>query len=101
MFYATGGVAWADMRYGGLENNSPPAFAANYLSVATFSKVQTGWVAGGGVEYPVTEHVLLRAEYLYYAFDGTTASANLLQIRVDSRWLLTTAGRRRTFRSCG
>jgi len=78
MFYATGGVAWADMRHGGLENNSPPTFVTNFLSDATFSKIQTGWVAGGGVEYPVTEHVLLRAEYLYYAFDGTTASANLL-----------------------
>lgn len=31
-----------------------------------------GWVAGGGVEYKVFEHLLLRAEYLHYGFGNSS-----------------------------
>ena len=79
LFYATGGVAWEEEHFSGLENNRPPTFATDFLSVANTSKTSTGWVAGAGAEAMVAPHFLVRAEYLYYGFNnsGATAQANL------------------------
>src|SRR5262249_53185189 len=66
MFYATGGVAWADIEYAAQESNQPPTFATDFRSITSFDKIQTGWVAGGGAEWMATTNVLVRAEYLYY-----------------------------------
>jgi outer membrane immunogenic protein len=78
MFYATGGVAWANVEYSAQEANVPAVFARQFLSVSSFTQVQTGWVAGGGAEWMVTPNILLRAEYLFYNFSGgPTASAFL------------------------
>jgi opacity protein-like surface antigen len=35
---------------------------------------KSGWVLGGGAEYQVTPNILLRGEYLYYKFNGFSAS---------------------------
>ena len=77
--YGTGGAAW------GRFDNSANAtclgvvtggcfFTASLLG-APFSNVrtETGWVAGGGVEWQVVNHVRVRVEYLYYRFDETTS----------------------------
>jgi outer membrane immunogenic protein len=34
----------------------------------------TGWTAGGGLEYALSGHWLLRAEYLFVDFDGVSAA---------------------------
>jgi outer membrane immunogenic protein len=79
LFYATGGVAWADISYSGVETNFPPTFATTFASQNQFDKTQTGWVAGGGVEYQATNNWLLRIEYLYYQFNHTqTGTAALV-----------------------
>jgi len=71
LWYATGGAAWEGVAYTGSWTN-PPAFL-NTPNNAT--KTVSGWVAGAGVEYMATPHVLLRLEYLYYGFDGFSATA--------------------------
>jgi len=79
LFYGTGGVAWEEEHFSGQENNAPPTFATNFLSLPDGSKTNTGWVAGAGVETMIAGHFLLRAEYLYYGFSsGATLQANLL-----------------------
>jgi outer membrane immunogenic protein len=69
MVYGTGGLAWGDMSYGAYTR-----FAAvpnnNYGSTGGWS---TGWVAGGGIEYATTRHIVVRAEYLYYALASAEA----------------------------
>jgi outer membrane immunogenic protein len=78
LFYATGGVAWEQEHFTGVENNISPTFATNFLSVANTGKTSTGWVAGAGAEMMMTSHFLVRAEYLYYGFNsGATAQANI------------------------
>jgi outer membrane immunogenic protein len=73
LWYATGGAAWEAVELagqftylsGGRENTAVP-----------INKTNSGWVAGGGVEYMATPHVLVRLEYLYYGFNGFTATAS-------------------------
>jgi outer membrane immunogenic protein len=78
MFYATGGVAWANVEYSAQEANVPAVFAQTFTSVTSFTQVQTGWVVGGGAEWMATPNILLRAEYLFYNFSsGPNASAFL------------------------
>jgi outer membrane immunogenic protein len=60
LFYATAGVAWADI---------------DYSSVGSFSDTHVGWVVGGGVERALTPNLSARVEYLYYGFDSVTAPA--------------------------
>ena len=56
--YGTGGIGW-----GHFSTSSPHA---------SFDTNEFGWVAGGGLEYKLIEHLLLRAEYLHYDFGKTT-----------------------------
>lgn len=46
------------------------------------SAVDFGWVAGGGLEYKLWEHVLVRAEYLHYDFlrDSSTNSPSTVDV---------------------
>ncbi|TKT73004.1 porin family protein [Afipia massiliensis] len=66
MIYGTGGGAWADINY---RNHLVVGGAFNPLDV---SRTQSGWVAGGGVEYAVSNNWTVRAEYLYYDFGDET-----------------------------
>jgi outer membrane immunogenic protein len=78
MFYLTGGGAWAGGKIGGIEHNDPPTFGGFFRSNGVSDGTQSGWVAGGGAEMPLSDHFLVRAEYLYYRFDGSSSQANLL-----------------------
>ena len=76
MFYATGGVAWANIEYAGQFTCASGLCGITRTSVTSFNETKTGWVAGAGAEWMATPNILLRAEYLYYAFNsGTNASA--------------------------
>ncbi len=55
LFYATGGVAFADIKDSFV---TPGAFAS-------FDRSRVGWTVGGGVEYAVTNNWSVRAEYRY------------------------------------
>jgi len=78
LWYATGGAAWEGVEYAGLfyDFGAPNgSLSATANTPNPINKTNSGWVAGGGVEYMATEHVLLRLEYLYYGFNGSTATA--------------------------
>ena len=68
--YVTGGVAFTKVSYAEsyVDANAPPATGG-----ATASQFLTGWTAGAGWEYALTDHWLLRFEYLYASFATTNA----------------------------
>lgn len=56
MVYVTGGVTFTDMELG---------FATPIGAMILNSDTATGWTAGLGLEYALTDHWMLRAEYRY------------------------------------
>jgi outer membrane immunogenic protein len=72
LLYATAGVAWANADW-----TSRDAATGGIVG-STFSKTQTGWVAGAGIEHMLTEKLSARIEYLYYGFDTITAPGGTL-----------------------
>ena len=75
LVYATGGVAWAHLNQ--RANATCPAGVglcvfATALAGAPLdvSNVQTGFVAGGGVEWQFARQWRARLEYLYYGFNN-------------------------------
>lgn len=67
LVYVTGGGAWGDVNY-----TAGPNYAGLFNPVS-FNKTQSGWTAGGGVEYAFTSNWTARAEYLYYDLGGVSA----------------------------
>ncbi len=76
MLYGTGGVAWGKIDYAGAVtiNTGSITYAAN----TAFNRTTVGWTAGAGLEWMITEHWLLRGEYLFYDFSSSESvnSAN-------------------------
>ena len=60
LIYATGGVAFVSTQ------TSLAALGAKLSS----SDLETGWIAGAGVEYQMTDHVRVRAEALHTVMDA-------------------------------
>lgn len=58
--YVTGGWAYGDVDYTTYIDSNPNP-SENYK----YKETKSGWVVGAGLEYGVSEHVTLRAEYLY------------------------------------
>jgi outer membrane immunogenic protein len=65
LWYATGGVAWSQIRDTLTVSAAPPFFAPGVPSGATFSHDRIGWTIGGGVEIPMWDRWSIKAEYLY------------------------------------
>ena len=67
MVYATGGLAYANVDYSA---NTTFAFQGGPFNDTSapvaFTKTKAGWTVGGGVEYALSHHWSLKAEYLYY-----------------------------------
>ena len=103
MFYATGGVAWANIEYAAQESNEPPTFATDFRSTSRSHTIKTGWVAGGGAEWMATTNILLRAEYLYYNINNGTRPIGILvpKSRRVSGGRSTTIGPTITYTSSG
>jgi outer membrane immunogenic protein len=75
LLYATGGAAWTNTSSAASWTPIPGALIpAPSASSTGFGGTQTGFVIGGGVEWMLTPHWLLRAEYLHYGFGGATGS---------------------------
>jgi outer membrane immunogenic protein len=83
LFYATGGVAFADIRTSYVSPGTPgapapfaalalPAIPATPPGVDSFSHSRVGWTVGGGVEYAITNNWSVRAEYRYTDFGRIT-----------------------------
>jgi outer membrane immunogenic protein len=61
MIYATGGLA-----YGNIDYSSDTDFGNGTTYSSKFSTTKAGWTVGGGLEWALTHHWSLKAEYLYY-----------------------------------
>lgn len=67
LFYGTGGVAFAHVKWS--ENSTfTPSSGPVVTSSLTASKTLPGWVGGGGIEYLFANHWIVRVEYLYENF---------------------------------
>ena len=63
LFFVTAGLAVADIKG-----------KSGYSCTTGFSKQKFGWVAGGGVEYALTNSLTVKAEALYADFGSMSAS---------------------------
>ncbi len=69
LFYATGGVAFANFNAGWSQIGGPAR-----LQVDTTT---TGWVAGGGIEKMFGRHWSARAEFLHYGFGKKSVNSTI------------------------
>jgi outer membrane immunogenic protein len=74
LFYATGGLAYADISHTYTQVVTPIS--------ETTAGIRLGWTAGAGVEYALTERLLTRVEYRYtdygsYKYDSVLAFPGL------------------------
>ena len=77
MLYATGGFA-----YGHVNNTAEDV--GNVAYNANTSKTQTGWTAGGGLEYAFTNNWTVRVEGLYVDLGTTTGQVtNVTDVAVS------------------
>lgn len=60
--YVTGGLAVGDLHFF-QELENPPA--ANFHQFGETSETRVGWMIGGGLQYAVTQHWSVRAQYQY------------------------------------
>ena len=68
MLYGTGGFAYAGV--------STDTKAPDYGVYDHRSSIQLGYAFGGGMEFAVTNNIMLRAEYLRLAFNGHNSSGS-------------------------
>jgi len=57
LVYGTGGIGWGEFQ---------STLTVPGLLLASSTQSHNGWVAGGGVEYGITNNVTARVEYLYF-----------------------------------
>ena len=73
LFYVTGGAAWENVAY-----SATLTALAPFVASTSFTKTNSGWVIGPGVEWLLTPNWTVRAEYLYYSFPGASATTFFL-----------------------
>jgi outer membrane immunogenic protein len=69
LFYATGGVAFANFNAGWFRIGGPAR--------AQFDETTVGWVAGGGIEKMFNRNWSARAEFLHYGLGKTSRNSSL------------------------
>jgi outer membrane immunogenic protein len=73
LVYGTGGFAYGNVDYSANTN-----FNNGFTYPVDFTETQTGWAAGGGVEYAISNHWTVRAEYLHYDLGDEGRTQNQL-----------------------
>ena len=61
LVYATGGLAYGNVDYSANTN-----FDNGITYPVSFTRTSLGWTVGGGLEYAISHHWSVKAEYLYY-----------------------------------
>jgi outer membrane immunogenic protein len=70
LLYFTGGGAWENVQANGIISaNTGPSVYGN-SATGSFSTTKSGYVVGAGFEWMVAQNWTVRAEYLYYDFNG-------------------------------
>jgi outer membrane immunogenic protein len=90
LIYATAGAAWSDAEYSAADTLEGPPFAGSI----DFDNI--GLVAGGGVEWGMSEHTSVRLEGLHYDFDDKKSAGNLVgdtgtlddSVTLDDAWVV-------------
>lgn len=79
--YIAGGVAYAKVKS---SVNSKDSFGVNVLPSRSGSDTFVGWTVGAGVDYAVTDNLLLRLEYRYTDFGSEDfGGADTLRVNTD------------------
>ena len=73
MVYATGGLAYANTDYSANTN-----FDNGFTYPVSFTRTTLGWTVGGGLEYAISHHWSVKAEYLYYDLGDEGKTQNQL-----------------------
>lgn len=74
LIYGTGGFAYGSVDYSAQTNFGTTFFHGSSYPV-DFTETDTGWCAGGGLEYALTNHWTVRAEYLRYDLGDESRTA--------------------------
>jgi outer membrane immunogenic protein len=69
MVYVKGGFAYANLKLG-VRDNVPPL-----TTDATRRSTYTGWTVGGGIEFAITQHWLIKSEYQFIDLGQKSVSA--------------------------
>jgi outer membrane immunogenic protein len=79
LVYATGGYAHANVDTGaGITLPGviiPGAGVAGFAAAVNVNTSHNGWVAGGGLEYAITNNLTFKTEYQYLDFESKTLAA--------------------------
>lgn len=73
LLYGTGGVAFAKVQN---SFNFGDSSALSFVNNKSVTKTLTGWVAGGGIEYMISPHVIVGGEVLYVGLPSTSVVQN-------------------------
>jgi outer membrane immunogenic protein len=73
MVYATGGLAYGNVDYSANTN-----FDNTVTYPVAFTRTKAGWTVGGGLEYAISHHWSIKAEYLYYDLGDENRTKNQL-----------------------
>ena len=74
LFYATGGLALADVDGGTTVTLATPIKALNASTSDSYSGVRAGWTIGGGVESELMPHWTWKIEYLFVDLGSRTGN---------------------------
>jgi len=71
LFYGSGGYAYGNVQSS--LNVAVPGFP--FFSSGNLTENRSGWAAGGGINYAVTPHWIIGADYIHYDLDRTTVTS--------------------------
>jgi outer membrane immunogenic protein len=78
LWYVTGGAAWTRTSYSanaaGLANPAAGINTTGQTAASAWSDSKTGFVVGGGLEWMFKPNWVLRGEYLYHEFSGSSST---------------------------
>ena len=83
LIYGTGGVAYGNVDYSA-NTNYGNGFHNGITYPVSFSQTNTGWCAGGGLEYGIGRHWTVKVEYLHYDLGSEDATEPQLRFGVPT-----------------
>jgi outer membrane immunogenic protein len=75
LVYATGGAAFANTRFSNSYVGHSPLGQGNDAGASSASKTRTGWAAGAGIDYGLTENWIMSVEYLHVDLGSLDAAS--------------------------